>query len=212
MTTDDFYAQFNELPAVTHRIDLLWEILVKKDQRLIRRLVYLIKHPLLIENHNRFAAVLREVNQEAFIQPLFDLITETLPQEPEWIYEYILALEGLVNGVGKGFQLNQQQTRVLLDWIVSPQRGSKSGVASKIVLKTAKNEVSKQVFIDSIQNPTLPFNIRLYALQGLIRHYDLAYKPLIEQVLEQEQDSDFKRFLAERIDDLRSGYENNDNL
>lgn len=212
MTTDDFYAQFNELPSVTHRIDLLWEILVKKDHRLIRRLVYLIKHPLLIENHNRFAAVLRAVNQEAFIQPLFDLITETLPQEPEWIYEYILALEGLVNGVGKGFQLNQQQTRVLLDWIVSPQRGSKSGVASKIVLKTARNEVSKQVFIDSIQNPTLPFNIRLYALQGLIRHYDLAYKPLIEQVLEQEQDSDFKRFLAERIDDLRSGYENNDNL
>ncbi|MCX6215618.1 hypothetical protein [Spirosoma sp.] len=127
-------------------------------------------------------------------------------------FEYILALEGLVNGVGKGFQLNQQQTRVLLDWIVSPQPGSKSGVASKIVIKTARNEVSKQVFIDSIQNPTLPFNIRLYALQGLIRHYDLAYKPLIEQVLEQEQDSDFKRFLAERIDDLRSGFENNDNL
>ncbi len=211
MTTDDFYNHFNELHSVTQRVDLLWEILVKQDHRLIRRLVYLIKHPLLVENHSRFAAVLRELNQEPFIQPLFDLITETLPQEPEWIYEYLLTLEGLVNGVGKGFQLNQQQTGVLLDWIVSPERGSKSGVASKIVLKTARNDVSKQVFIDSIQDSTLPFYIRLYALQGLIRHYDLTYKPLFEQVLEQEQDSDFKRFLAERIDDLRSGYEDNDN-
>ena len=107
MTIDDFYNHFNDLPSVTQRVDLLWEILVKKDQRLIRRLVYLIKHPLLVENHNRFAAVLRELNQEPFIQPLFDLITETLPQEPEWIYEYLLTLEGLVNGVGKGFQLFQ---------------------------------------------------------------------------------------------------------
>lgn len=89
-------------------------------------MVYLIKHPLLVENHNRFAAVLRELNQEAFIQPFFELITETLPQEPKWIYEYLLVLEGLVNGVGKSFQLGQQQTCVLLDWIVSPERGSKS--------------------------------------------------------------------------------------
>ncbi|ADB42036.1 hypothetical protein [Spirosoma linguale] len=211
MAIDDFYNHFNDLPSATQRVDLLWEILVKKDQRLIRRLVYLIKNPLLVENHNRFAAVLRELNQERFIQPLFDLITETLPQEPEWIYEYLLILKGLVNGVGKGFQLNQQQTRVLVDWIVSPERGSTSGTASEIVLITARNDVSKQVFIDSIQDSTLPFYTRLYALEGLIRHYNLTYKPLFEQVLEQEKDSNFKRFLAERIDDLKNGYEANVN-
>lgn len=211
MTTDDFYAYFNEQPTVTQRIDLMWEILVKKDQRLIRRLVYLIKHPMVVENHNRFAAVLRELNQETFIQPLFDLIIETLPEEPEWIYEYLLTLEELVNGVGKSFQLGQTQTRVLLDWIVSPERGTKSGVASKIVLKTARNDVSKQIFIDSVQDSALPFNIRLYALEGLIRHYDLTYKTVFEQVLNQEPESDFKRFLAEHLDELGSWYRDTGN-
>jgi hypothetical protein len=210
MNTADFYAHFNEQSSVTQRVDLLWKILVKKDQRFIRRLIYLLKHPTLVENHTRLAAVLRELNQEAFIQPLFDLITETLPEEPEWIYEYLSTLEALVNGVGKSFLLGPTQTRILLDWIMSPERGSKSGTASKIVLTTARNEVSRQLFIKSVQNPSLPFAIRLYALQGLIRHYDLRYQPVLEQVLNQEPESDFKRFLASHIDELRSWSQNTD--
>lgn len=216
MNINDFYADFNDINSVNSRIDLLWELVVKKDQRLIRRLVYLIRHPLIIKNHNQLAAILVELDNERFIQPLFDTILEALSAEPDWIKLYLTALVEIVDEEGKQFQLSEQQTDSLLGWAMSKQLSTEwlddrghwtdwrsmdhsVGLIFKLLLRVAKNEVSKRIFIESIQNTSLPFPKRYFSTRALLIHYGDYYRPWLQEVLIREEDPNFKQFLSDTI-------------
>lgn len=212
MTTEDFYAHFNDVPSISQRIDLLWELLVNNDQRLTRRLVYLIKHPLLVENPQRFGAVLRELKQEALLEPLLDTVLEASSNDAAWITEYLLTAQILLRTLDNGLQLSLEQTKRLLDWtLAQPVESQNSSYAFAILFLAAKNEVFKQTITQLIQDQTLSAQVRTIFLEGLIGQYGQECKTLLQQILQTETDPSFKHFLGEMIEGLNNFQEKESN-
>lgn len=160
-----------ESPAKCNEtLQLIAQIMVDTDARLIQRLTDLIATPEKIENTNRFASILKYLSQPEFIPPLIEAIKISNPNETIWLADYMYALGNLLEEQDDWWEPEEEFVHLLGDWLFSTGGGEISYMAG-IILEELEHPATLEYFFRGALDQGLMHLTRVCCIRGVVNHF-----------------------------------------
>lgn len=160
-----------ESPAKSNEtLQLIAQIMVDTDERLIQKLTDLITTPEKIENTNRFASILEDLSQPEFIPPLIEAIKNGNPSETIWLADYMYDLGNLLGEQDDWWKPEEEFVHLLGDWLFSTGGGEISWKAG-IILAELEHPATLQYFLRGAEDQGLLHLTRVCCIRGVMNHF-----------------------------------------
>jgi len=171
-----------ESPAKCNEtLQLIAQIMVDTDPRLIQRLTDLITTPEKIEDTNRFASILEDLSQPEFIPPLIEAIKNGNPSETVWLADYMYALGNLLEEQDDWWVPEEEFVHLLGDWLFSTGGGEISWKAG-IILAELEHPATLQYFIRGAKDQELLHLTRVCCIRGIMNHFREQAPSLLQKL------------------------------
>ncbi len=140
------------------------------DQELSASLITIIHCPDRINDTNKFASLLADINDERFIQVLIDKVTSGVPGEDSWLANYMYALIELLNETEDYYQVDESFAQLLGDWLLNTRGGEISWKAGDI-LSVVECPASKEYLLKGAADTSLFHLTRISCVRGIVNQY-----------------------------------------
>lgn len=171
-----------ESPAKCNEtLQLIAQIMVDTDARLIQRFKDLITTPEKIEDTNRFASILEDLSQPEFIPPLIEAIKNGNPSDTIWLADYMYALGNLLEDQEDWWEPEEEFVHTLGDWLFSTGGGEISWKAG-IVLAELEHPATLEYFLRGAQDQKLLHLTRVCCIRGIMNHFRDQVPSLLQKL------------------------------
>lgn len=187
---------------VNEALSFLAQIVVDNDS-LVSKLVELIEKPHLVEDTNRFASLLYDLNSEKFIEPIIKKIEEAVPDATVWLADYMYALNGILSSLDDLYLPEESFVHLLGDWMLNTGGGEISWKAGSILGEMEHAECG-QYYEKGLRNQDLFVLTRLSCLRGLVNQYGSLKMELYKEFIN-DPDEELREAAQEAISWLELG-------
>ncbi|GAD04262.1 hypothetical protein [Agarivorans albus] len=182
-------------------LDFLSHIVVNTDRALISSLTSLISFPEKIADLNQFGLLLSEIKDDAFIEPLVEMIMLAEPGKSKYLASYMHSLNCIIEDWDEYFTPNGEFVHLLGKWMLNTNGGEISWKSS-LILKDTEHSACINFYLEGINDKTLFNQTRIACLEGLVAHHgEKNLKFLIGLV--PDSDPDFNEELNKSIEWLK---------
>lgn len=177
------------MAEINHKLNTLYDVLVDNFATLKSELIVLIAQPNKIENTNKFASLLSELKNAAFIAPL--LLQISLADEKDaWLTDYLYAAINLLeeSSVDDEFDVPRNFISRLEEWIIN-NKGELAWKAANL-LKYMESESAEKIQLKKLEERGSFFLTYVECILGLMRYHEEKYMHLVEQIAGDETRDD----------------------
>lgn len=181
----DFINDLNSSDNANETLGILYAIIVDRNTSFIKKIVELISTPSAIENTNKFASLLVDLNFEEFIYPLAETIQTATYNQTTWLADYLYALDALLEKEEHQIVFEEEFIHLLGSWLTNTG-GGEIAWKSACILSNIKHPACYQYYLKSVNDKNLFFLTRNACLRGLVNQYGLKEIALYKELLNDE--------------------------
>jgi HEAT repeat protein len=160
---------------------LLKNVLVDKDDALIRSLTGIIGDPSSIEDTNGFASILEVLGSKAFIPPLIDAISNGSPLTTTWLADYMYALGELLRKREEYWPAEESFVHLMGDWLLSTGGGEISWKAGLILAEIVQPS-TRDYLLRGAVDQSLFLQTRLACVKAIVNQYPTHAPEILEKL------------------------------
>lgn len=202
MNIDQLIHDLESPTKCNETLQLIAQIMVDTDDRLIQRLTDLITTPEKIENTNRFVSILVNLSQPEFIPPLIEAIKNGNPSQTTWLADYMYALGSLLEEQDDWWKPEEEFVHLLGDWLSSTGGGEISWKAG-IILSEVEHPATIEFLLRGAQDKELFHLTRICCVRGVMNHFR-EQAPSLLQKLANDPDPEVRGAVASASEFLQS--------
>lgn len=140
------------------------------DRLLLTALLAIIHHPEQINDTNDFSSLLADIGDERFIQPLIEKIACGVPGRDRWLADYMYTLITLLQESDNYFQVDENFSHLLGDWLLNTKGGEISWKAGDI-LSEVECPASKEYLLKGASDKSLFHLTRISCVRGIVNQF-----------------------------------------
>jgi HEAT repeat protein len=202
MNIDQVIQDLESSSKCNETLQLIAQIIVDTDARLIQRLTDLITTPEKIEDTNRFASILEDLSQPEFIPSLIEAIKNGNPSETIWLADYMYVLGNLLAEQDDWWEPEEEFVHLLGDWLFSTGGGEISWKAG-IILAELEHPATLEYFLRGAEDQELLHLTRVCCIGGIMHHFrDQA--PSLLQKLADDPKPEVREAVVNALEFLKS--------
>ncbi|WP_143185294.1 hypothetical protein [Rubritalea squalenifaciens] len=152
------------------------------DQTICEKLMEIIAQPESIENTNRFASLIEETEDPAFIQPLIDKVSTAKLEKAPWLADYLYALVMLLDEREEAYPAEDTLVHRLGDWLLHTGGGEISWKSGDI-LSNLSNPNTQDYLTKGALDQRLFHLTRIACLSGIMNLHREHAPALLEKLL-----------------------------
>ena len=190
---------------IKKKLDILYDLLVDNPEALKTELQELIVQPDQIDDSNKFASLLVELNNPVYIDSLLKKISVASKGAP-WLCDFLYATTNLLDEGSENdeFVCPDGLLSKLEEWILN-SIGELSWKAAGL-LKFYDSDLAEQIQLKKLEGRDDFFLTYVECVDGLVRFHEEKYKGLIKQIAADEtRDTKLREYCDELIQSLSPG-------
>ena len=184
---------------IDQKLETLYDLLIDNSELLEAELKDLIANPNKIKDTNKFASLLSELHNSAFINSLLSTISLS-DKDDIWLSDFLYAVVNLLkeSSENDAFDVPENLVDNLSIWILENE-GELSWKAV-ILLKFYQSEVAEEIFLKKLEERDDFFLTYIECVSGLLKYDKDKYFPLLVQIANDEtRDIHLREFCTENI-------------
>jgi site-specific DNA-adenine methylase len=183
---------------INEKLVILYDLLVDNFATLEAELKDLISTPDKIENTNRFASFLTNLNKSTFIDPLLLAISLSEKGDP-WLTDFLYAAINLLdeNSADDEFEIPENLIGKLQVWVID-NKGELAWKAANL-LKYYDSESAEEIQLKKLEERDDFFLTYAECILGLLRYNKDKHWELVRQISTDETRDEELRVFAEDV-------------
>ncbi|MDR6561019.1 MULTISPECIES: hypothetical protein [unclassified Arcicella] len=184
---------------IDQKLETLYDLLIDNSELLEAELKDLITNPNKIKDTNKFASLLSELHNSAFINPLLSTISIS-SKDDVWLPDFLYAVINLLeeSSENEAFDVPENLIENLQVWILE-NKGELSWKAV-ILLKLCQSDSTEEIFLKKLEERDDFFLTYVECVSGLLKYDKDKYFPLLVQIANDEtRNGHLREFCTENI-------------
>ncbi|MCC8410059.1 hypothetical protein LJ707_14060 [Mucilaginibacter sp. UR6-1] len=186
------------MSGINQKLPILYDFLVDNYSVLKAELVDLIHHPEKIDDTNKFASLLAELNSPDFVEPLLQKINHSIDTDV-WRADFMYAAIEIIDNIDQDFDIPAGLMENLIDWLLN-NTGELAWKAASL-LKYNESEQANEGRLQKLQSYDSFFLVYVECILGLLRSSEGKYIDVIRQIAnDPDRAKELKEFCEEVLE------------